>query len=398
MSLLAALLCATSWLMAAALARNLRNARRLSELPTPERDDWPEVAVVMPARNEAATLQAAVRTRLLDDYPALQLVLVNDRSDDATGEVADALAAEDPRLQVIHNQELPDGWLGKVHALHLGVRATDSPWILLSDVDVHVAPTATRAVVHHAESRGLDMVAVLPTIVSRTPLMSALQALFLRVLWSVFDTSAMENPRSKFAVGVGAYTLVRRTALEASEGFAAIRMEVADDLHFGRMIKASGARCAGLNGAVATSVEIYPTTRDFVLGAEKNAWGVSAGFNLLQGLAVGLGFAAFEFGPWLVLCLADGFALRLFAAATCFVAVQASALALVGNGRRAWAALLYPAGSLLFVWTMLRGTVIGFRRGGLQWRDSFYSNESFREFGRARKAAKAAARRPQDLG
>ncbi len=392
MNVIAALICAAWWLLALLLLRNLRNVRLLSELPVPERDDWPDVAVIMPARNEAATLDAGVRSRLGDEYPGLKLVLVNDRSDDDTGAVADTIAAEDPRLTVIHNSELPAGWLGKVHALQVGVQSTDTPWILFSDVDVHVGPHAMRAVVHYAESEGFDVVAVLPTITSHTLLTHALQALFLRILWAVFDVKALQNPKSKFGIGVGAFTLVRRTALEASPGLSAIRMEVADDLMLGRTLKASGARCSGLNGAGATSVDIYPRARDFVHGAEKNAWGVSANFNLLRGLASVAGFGLFEFGPWLVLALAADPMLRGFAAATCALALVASAGALVGNGRRGWPGLLYPLGSALFLWAMLRGTLIGFARGGLQWRDSFYTNEAFREFHRERDARLKAAR------
>ncbi len=267
MNVIAALICAAWWLLALLLLRNLRNVRLLSELPVPERDDWPDVAVIMPARNEAATLDAGVRSRLGDEYPGLKLVLVNDRSDDDTGAVADTIAAEDPRLTVIHNSELPAGWLGKVHALQVGVQSTDTPWILFSDVDVHVGPHAMRAVVHYAESEGFDVVAVLPTITSHTLLTHALQALFLRILWAVFDVKALQNPKSKFGIGVGAFTLVRRTALEASPGLSAIRMEVADDLMLGRTLKASGARCSGLNGAGATSVDIRPPR------ARLRAWG-----------------------------------------------------------------------------------------------------------------------------
>ena len=95
MNVIAALICAAWWLLALLLLRNLRNVRLLSELPVPERDDWPDVAVIMPARNEAATLDAGVRSRLGDEYPGLKLVLVNDRSDDDTGAVADTSAERD---------------------------------------------------------------------------------------------------------------------------------------------------------------------------------------------------------------------------------------------------------------------------------------------------------------
>jgi len=342
---------------------------------------------VMPARNEAAALEGAIRSRLADDYPALGLVLVDDRSTDETGAIADRLAADEPRLTVVHNEALPDDWVGKVHALQIGVDAADSEWILFSDADVLVAPGTLRRVIGYAEERGLDVVPAMPTMLPAGTWMAGMHALFLRVLWAVFDAKKIEDPASRLGVGVGAFTLVRRSALEASPGLRHIRLDIDDDLQLGLMLKRSGARCTALNGAGALSVDLYPTPRDFVVGAEKNAWGVSAGFNLLQGLVVSAAFPAFEFAPWLLVGLAPTTGWLAFATATCVVALGSSMLALAGNGRSPWGGLLYPAGALIFSWAMLRGTLLGYARGGLTWRDSFYPTETFRRFREERRSS-----------
>lgn len=376
-----ALFCLAWWLLAFAVVRNLRNARRLADLPPGPRDDWPSVTTVMPACNEADTLDAAVRTRLADDYPDQQLILVNDRSTDGTRAVADAI--DDPRLRVLHNQTLPEGWLGKVHALKLGVEASDSTWILFSDVDVHVATGALRRAVHLAESQGFDLVAALPTIRPAGSWMNGMHALFLRVLYAAFDPVACENPASKTAFGVGAFTLVRRSALDASPGFDAFRMAIADDLMLGRTLKASGARCTALNGAGAVSVDLYPRPADFLKGSEKNAWGVTAGFSLLRGLATTLAFALLEFSPFVLAVWGPTPGLRGLGVASIAVAIGLSRFVLLANGRRGGAGLLFPLGSLLFTWAMLRGTVLGFLRGGLWWRGTFYPSSAFRDARRA---------------
>ena len=80
---------------------------------------WPKVSIIVPARDEAAKIEAAMRSKLAIDYPNFELIAVDDRSQDATGPILDRLAAEDSRLRVIHLDSLPEDWLGKSHAMHV---------------------------------------------------------------------------------------------------------------------------------------------------------------------------------------------------------------------------------------------------------------------------------------
>src|SRR4030095_5434131 len=100
---------------------------RKQHAPTP--DVWPCLSVVIPACNEAATLESAVATLLQQDYPDLEIILVDDRSTDGTGELIDRLARQDPRIRAVHVEILPQGWLGKVHALHRGVEQARAHWL-----------------------------------------------------------------------------------------------------------------------------------------------------------------------------------------------------------------------------------------------------------------------------
>lgn len=84
---------------------------------------WPSPSVVIPACNEGATIEDALRSRLAQGYPELEVIVVEDRSTDATVSIVDRIAAEDPRLRALHIEELPRGWLGKLHALHRGAEA-----------------------------------------------------------------------------------------------------------------------------------------------------------------------------------------------------------------------------------------------------------------------------------
>src|ERR1700692_565900 len=97
------------------------------------RKEWPRVSIVIPACNEALTIEAAAESLLNVQYPNLEIILVNDRSIDNTGQIMDRLALTDARLKVVHIHDLPEGWLGKVHALSRGLEKTSGEWILLTD-------------------------------------------------------------------------------------------------------------------------------------------------------------------------------------------------------------------------------------------------------------------------
>src|SRR5438309_2764680 len=123
------------YLVAALVHRRL--AIPLARLPDePPEGGWPALAVIFAARNEAAGVEQATRSLLAQDYPELEVIAVDDRSTDDTGAILDAIAAEDPRLRVVHVRDLPAGWLGKNHALQSAAGETRADWLLFTDADV----------------------------------------------------------------------------------------------------------------------------------------------------------------------------------------------------------------------------------------------------------------------
>ncbi|HEU5115079.1 MAG TPA: glycosyltransferase, partial [Isosphaeraceae bacterium] len=146
-------------------ARNRHAIRKLSDVPANRPDgDWPALAVIFAARDEAGEVEAAARSILKLDYPELRVVAVDDRSQDETGAILDRLAGEDSRLAVVHVTELPPGWLGKTHALQLASEATDASWLLFTDADVLFGPQSLRKAIAFAESTKADHLIVPPDI------------------------------------------------------------------------------------------------------------------------------------------------------------------------------------------------------------------------------------------
>ncbi len=111
----------------------------VARLPQPVA--WPRVSIIVPARDEEAKIDAAMRSKLAIDYPNLEIIAVDDRSQDATGVLLDRLAAVDSRLTVVHLDSIADGWLGKSHAMHVAANRATGDYLVFTDADVFLRRT-----------------------------------------------------------------------------------------------------------------------------------------------------------------------------------------------------------------------------------------------------------------
>jgi cellulose synthase/poly-beta-1,6-N-acetylglucosamine synthase-like glycosyltransferase len=155
----------------------------LAELPDPgEPEALGSVTMIVAGRDEEEAFRHEAETLASFDHPRLDAVLVDDRSTDRTGAIADEAAANDTRITVVHVTDLPAGWLGKVHALEQGRRIARGDWLLLTDADVHLAPELPRRAVAYAEANRLDALALLPQVESDGVLVAGVVATFSRWL------------------------------------------------------------------------------------------------------------------------------------------------------------------------------------------------------------------------
>ena len=122
--------------------------------------DYPKLSIIIPACNEEETLENALTGLLTLRYPNLEIILINDRSTDKTGEIMEKLSQGDSRVSIVHLEHLPENWLGKVHALHQGVQRASGNWLLFTDADVHFSPEILEKAVSYAQSQRLDHLAL----------------------------------------------------------------------------------------------------------------------------------------------------------------------------------------------------------------------------------------------
>lgn len=343
----------------------IRVLPHVSGMPRETRPAWPRLSLVVPARNESTHLADAVRTRLTEGYPELEVVIVDDRSDDDTGAIADRLAAGDRRITVVHLDALPDGWLGKVHAMQRGLDRAGGDWILFSDADIHLAPGTLERVIAWAEREGVDHVAALPSMTARRSLEPTLAG-FFRLLTTLLPLTAVADPSAKTAAGSGAFNLVRRSALDRSPGLEWLKMEVADDFALGVMLKRSGARQAMVVGGEFVRLEFYPSFAVFQRSLERTGANASAAA-VIAGVAV---LATLELG-WLA-GLAQPEPARWLALVTFVVAASTQYAASRWLTMPRWPAVVPGLSIVPLGWVLMRSAVLAWRRGGVLWRGTFY--------------------------
>jgi len=352
------------------LARGHRRMRGLATVESPPPPRWPKVSLVFAARNEGATLGAAVPTMAALDYPDFEIIAVNDRSEDATGAMLDALAATHPRLRVEHLRALPAGWLGKTQALHHGAAQATGEWILFTDADIHFAPDALRRAVAYAESRRLDLLAAVPGLHERGFWLGVCVNAFSFCLSLGLRPWRIPAPGSRAHGSVGAFSLVRAASYRALGGHVALRLRPDDDIKLGKLFKQHGARCELLHGVGALSVAWYDSVGAMVRGLTKNAY-AAADYRWWVPPAGCVGQALLIWWPLLAAVLTTGPARWLHAGSVLLLLGLGVDQTRFTGGRRVHG-LLLPVGVAVFSYVLLRSMVVTHWTGGITWRGTHY--------------------------
>ncbi len=360
------------------LAIHHRMAISLADLPDVEpADGWPRLAVIVAARDEEAMIGRAARSLLAQDYPALEVIAVDDRSADRTGAILDGLAREDGRLRVVHVVDLPVGWLGKTHALQRGASATDAAWLLFTDADVIVAPGVLRRAVALACRDRLDHLIVGPDTLSETFGERIFLALFAYLLAFRAPVGRIVDRASRAYFGVGAFNLVRAEAFRDIGGLGRVALSVDDDMRLGQALKYAGYRNGFILGDRAVAVRWQVGLGGLVRGLEKNFFAL---VDFRPGPAILAAAAILALGAGPILGLFVG---PWWSRAVCGLGVLAT-MALLGLASfltriRWYYALTLPISGVVVSYALLRSMTLALRRRGIAWRGTTYPLQQLRD-------------------
>ncbi len=309
-------------LLAIALS-NLKAWRRLGKYPPPAR--LPRVSILVPARDEEYNVEACMQSLLAQDYPAFEVIALDDESRDRTGRILNELAASSDRLRVLTGKPLPGDWLGKHWACHQLAQAAAGDLLLFTDADTRHHPLALRDAVAALTAERADLLTVLP----HQDIATWAERLIVPIIpWSMFALIPLGLAhwlrRPSMTAAVGQFMLFRREAYERVGGHAAVRQSAVDDLALSRRLVASGLRWRLVDGGERVRCRMYHNARQVVDGLSKNLF---AAFDYrLPPFAFVWTWLSIVFVAWPILLTlgAIGIALPGFAMEWAAVAVAAS--------------------------------------------------------------------------
>jgi cellulose synthase/poly-beta-1,6-N-acetylglucosamine synthase-like glycosyltransferase len=339
----------------------------------------PRVSIIVPACNEEETIEQGLTQLLGLDYDNYEIIAVDDRSTDRTGEIMDRVAAgfaAQGRLKVIHVDSLPSGWLGKTHAMWIAGQQASGEWLLFTDADVLFKPDALRRALFYAESERADHVVLFPRMIMKHPgekmMIAFFQTLFVfgHRPWKVAD------PETKDHMGVGAFNMIRRPVYEAIGTYQALRFEVLDDMKLGKVVKTAGYAQRNVFGEDLISIRWAKGALGVVRNLTKNFFAVMS-FQWPRALISCFALAFLNLMPFLGVGLAPGWAKLPYA-------VALLSMYLIYYGMSGMSAVpsyyffLHPLSTLLFVYTMLRSMMVTLWHGGVTWRGTKYPLEELK--------------------
>jgi glycosyltransferase involved in cell wall biosynthesis len=340
----------------------------------------PRVSIIVPARNEEESIEQGLSLLLALDYDNYEVIVVDDRSTDHTGEIIERVAASPQAhrcLKALHVGELPPNWLGKAHAMWTAAGHANGEWLLFTDADVLFKTDVLRRALVYAEAEDADHVVVFPSMIMKSPGERMMIAFFQTLFTFGHRPWRVADPNAKDHMGVGAFNMVSRKAYEAVGTYKALRMEVLDDMKLGKVIK--NARFAQRNafGDDLITIRWAIGAMGVVNNLTKNFFAILS-FQWWRALASVFGLLFLNLGPFLGVWLAQGWTRVPYA-----VALGSMFLIYVGMSWKStippYYFFLHPISTTLFAYTLLRSTFLTLWNDGVTWRGTKYPLEELRK-------------------
>lgn len=290
--------------------RSMSEAQRPTPVSLPVTS--PPVSIIVPMRNEAAHADACLASLCAQEYPDFEILAIDDGSSDETPQLLAQWAARDARVRVQRIEQLPEGWAGKAHAMHVGVTLTRGEWLLFTDADTCHAPHTLQVMMGHALRRNVDFLSLMPNVMTLSgPVMPLLWPITAILLALRVTPAEMANPDCPRTFGFGQYILMKRESYLATGGYDApgMRTTAIDDLALAEHIKRAGGQIEVVNGRGLITNLQWTTWQSARQGWVKSCHSELIRANLsLASLPAALAFVLFGLGPvgWLLYALLTG--------------------------------------------------------------------------------------------
>jgi glycosyltransferase involved in cell wall biosynthesis len=332
---------------------------------------FPKVSIIIPACNEERNIEEALQSVLNQDYENLEILVINDRSIDNTGAILKRISERDRRLRVAEIQLLPQGWLGKNHALHFGAEQATGEILLFTDADIVLHPASVSKAVTYMVDHQRDHITMAPEVRMPNDLLAIFVAAF-GIFFSIYARPwKARNPRSSKHIGIGAFNMIRAEVYQAIGGHKSIAMRPDDDLKLGKLVKKNGYSQEFLFGKDMLWVEWYASFGELIQGLEKNSFS-GMGYSVLAVIGASIAMISLNVFPFFAVFFTHGVTQILYAFVVililllCWLSVQF-------HDSKRWYGIGFPFAALLMVYIVWRSMLVIYLNNGINWRGTHYS-------------------------
>src|SRR5215470_4663170 len=338
-------------------------------MPTEPTISVPTISAIVPARNEEANIADCVRSIALQ-REVLEILVVNDQSEDRTAEIVRSLVSAIPRLRLLETTELPNGWVGKNNAVWLGAQEAKGKWLLFTDADAVLAPGATAKAFQLALENSAALVSFSPEQTLKAWYEKALIPFVYCRLARKFSYADVNDPKKPAAAANGQFLLIQRSTYDAVGGHAAVASEVLEDVALARRVKHDSWGIWFGSGTGLVSVRMYRSFRSMWAGWRKNL------YQLMGGLS-GSFLNEFESSiPWmtiLVLLFGIKFPLATFVGVVLLLFRQISYGLELARNRFPFKFIIYYIPAVFLYAGVLLASYRSYSKGKVAWKGREYA-------------------------
>ena len=347
--------------------RKIRNLKDTELLPQQEQ---PEVSIIVPACNEQNTIEPALRSMLSLEYKHLEIIVINDRSTDHTGEVLRKIQKDYPELQIIEITELPKGWLGKNHALHQGAMVAKGEYFLFTDADILFARSTLSRAMSLMVNEQKDHLVLIFKNIAKGWLLNAMMLDAAGGLFFLFKPWKVSDPKSKHFIGAGAFNLVKKSVYQEIGGHDLIKMHPIDDVMLGKIIKKKGYCQECLSGYDFLQVHWYESPHKMINGLMKNIFALY-NFRVTYALTAVLIICVMTILPVWGAFFSTGLA-QLFFALSALIRLASCTYGALYSGTTLGTVPFSLLTPYINIYIIIRGMLITLANKGIDWRGTHY--------------------------
>src|SRR5688500_7485804 len=232
----------------------------------------PLVSACIPARNEERNIRACVEAILAQDYPNFEVIVLDDRSTDATSSILADIASRDPRLKPIKGSDLPEGWAGKPHALHQAATVAHGDWLCFVDADTFIARGGLSACYAKAIETNADMFTIMTFQIMGSFWEKVIMPIIMTALYVGFSPQKVNDPKRKDAIANGQFILIKRSIYNAIGGHESVKDQIVEDKAIAEQVKWNGYRLVVADGHAVVQTRMYTSLPEIWEGWTKNIY------------------------------------------------------------------------------------------------------------------------------